>query len=87
MDQRCLHGNRSNFTKASTKSNSIRDLKTEESRFKPQEPKISALQHQAEASEKARKEKKKKDQRFGRERWEGSTPANGVNIAHTGATP
>ena len=50
MDQRCLRGNRLNSTRASTKSNSIRDPRTEESRSKPQEPKASAPQHQVETS-------------------------------------
>ena len=56
MDQQCLRGNQPNSTRASIKGNSVRDLRTEESWSKPQEPKASAPQHQAEASKKARKE-------------------------------
>ena len=54
-------------------------------RFKPQKPKVSAPQHQAEVSEKVHKEKKKKDWWFGLDRQQrGSTPATGVNAAKTG---
>ena len=84
IDQQCLRDNQPNFTRASTQGNSIKDLRTEESRSKPKELKTSTPQHQAEASEKARKEKKKKDRQFGRDRQQkGSTPATGVNAAKT----
>ena len=84
MDQWYLRDNQLNSTKASTKGNLIRDSRMEESWSKPQEPKASALQHQAEAFKKARKEKKKKDQQFGRDRQqEGSTSTTGVNAAKT----
>ena len=85
MDQQCLRGNQPNSTRANTQGNLIRNLRTEESRPKPQKLKALAFQHQAKASEKACKEKKKKDQQFGWDRQQkGSTPANGVNAVKTG---
>ena len=60
MDQQCLRGNRPTFTNASTQSNLIRDSRMEESQSKLQEPKVSARQHQAEASGEVRKVKKKR---------------------------
>ena len=87
MDQQCLRGNRPNSTKASTQGNSVRDPRTEESQSKPQEPKASAPQYQAKASDKAWKEKKKERRQKDRERREGSTSATKVNSAYTSKPP
>ena len=85
IDQECLRGNWPNSTKASTQSNSIKDSRTEKPWFKLQEHKASAPQYQAEASENARKKKKKEDQWFGQDqKHESSTPATKVNIAKFG---
>ena len=69
-DQHCPRGSwpaHSTTAKAQGQGFSMKDPRVEEPRFKPQEPKSFAPQQQAEASEKARKEKKKKSQQYGRD--------------------
>ena len=85
IDQNCPRGNRpAHSTVSKSQDSAMKDPQVEEPKIRgaellpgPQRSNNNELSH------KAWKEKKKKQRRRDRERQKGSTPATGVNAAHT----
>ena len=90
MDQNCPRGSRpANSTVAKSQGGAMKDAQTEEPKVRGIKSASGPPQRSSnnKLSNKARKEKKKEQCQRDRERQEGSTPATGIYLAHTGKPP